>query len=194
VSSTSPRLCHRPNADLGAALQSRPEPDSASPLVRTQASVDITVDLYAESASRGGAANAMRNGRIGPPQADMAQSSTTNAFTLPLLLCFSHLRWDFVDQRPHHLLTRAARSFSVVFFEEYEVEEGGSPPYFRLRRTPEDILIAKPILSGSPSDAETDFTRRALINELLTEFAQPIAVAWYYTPLALAFTGDLRRL
>jgi hypothetical protein len=28
----------------------------------------------------------------------------------PLLLVFSHLRWDFVFQRPQHLLTRAARS------------------------------------------------------------------------------------
>jgi len=27
----------------------------------------------------------------------------------PLLVCFSHLRWDFVWQRPQHLLSRAVR-------------------------------------------------------------------------------------
>ncbi len=37
---------------------------------------------------------------------------------LPTLLCLSHLRWDFVFQRPQHLLTRAAAEYRVVFFEE----------------------------------------------------------------------------
>ena len=36
----------------------------------------------------------------------------------PLLICFSHLRWDFVFQRPQHLMTRAAADYTVVFFEE----------------------------------------------------------------------------
>ena len=34
------------------------------------------------------------------------------------LLCFSHLRWDFVFQRPQHLLTRCAREHNVLFIEE----------------------------------------------------------------------------
>lgn len=28
---------------------------------------------------------------------------------IPDLVCFSHLRWDFVYQRPQHLLTRCAQ-------------------------------------------------------------------------------------
>jgi hypothetical protein len=35
-----------------------------------------------------------------------------------VLLCFSHLRWNFVLQRPQHLLTRAAKDYRVFFFEE----------------------------------------------------------------------------
>ena len=31
----------------------------------------------------------------------------------PDLVCFSHLRWDFVYQRPQHLLTRCARDRRV---------------------------------------------------------------------------------
>ena len=34
------------------------------------------------------------------------------------LVCFSHLRWDFVFQRPQHLLTRLAKRYRVFFFEE----------------------------------------------------------------------------
>src|SRR5919106_3777637 len=36
----------------------------------------------------------------------------------PDLVCFSHLRWDFVYQRPQHLLTRCARERRVFFVEE----------------------------------------------------------------------------
>ena len=34
------------------------------------------------------------------------------------LVCFSHLRWNFVFQRPQHLLTRFARNFKVYYVEE----------------------------------------------------------------------------
>ena len=35
----------------------------------------------------------------------------------PLLVCFSHLRWDFVWQRPQHLLSRAAKQYRVLVIE-----------------------------------------------------------------------------
>ena len=34
------------------------------------------------------------------------------------LVCFSHLRWDFVYQRPNHLMARAARERRVLLVEE----------------------------------------------------------------------------
>src|SRR3954453_23520100 len=34
------------------------------------------------------------------------------------ILCFSHLRWDFVFQRPQHLLTRFAKGRRVIVWEE----------------------------------------------------------------------------
>ena len=34
------------------------------------------------------------------------------------LIVFSHLRWNFVYQRPQHLLSRLARHWRVVFIEE----------------------------------------------------------------------------
>ena len=43
--------------------------------------------------------------------------------TLPRdLVCFSHLRWDFVYQRPNHLMARAARDRRVFFVEEPRLE------------------------------------------------------------------------
>ena len=40
------------------------------------------------------------------------------------LLVFSHLRWDFVFQRPQHLLSRLAKNFRVVFVEEPVYDAG----------------------------------------------------------------------
>ncbi|MCO6419386.1 glycosyltransferase [Siccirubricoccus sp. KC 17139] len=108
----------------------------------------------------------------------------------PLLLCLSHLRWDFVFQRPQHLLTRAARSHRVLFFEE-PLRRAPAPglPRLELRRTPEGVEIATPLLPDSLDEAASDAAQRALLDELLGG-EQP-AIAWYYTPMALAFTAHL---
>ena len=34
------------------------------------------------------------------------------------IIVFSHLRWDFVYQRPQHLLSRLAENYKIVFIEE----------------------------------------------------------------------------
>src|SRR5215212_4939904 len=41
------------------------------------------------------------------------------------LVCLSHLRWDFVYQRPQHLLSRCARDRRVFFVEEPIFDAGG---------------------------------------------------------------------
>jgi len=48
-------------------------------------------------------------------------NNNSNTFTPPGetdFVCFSHLRWDFVYQRPQHLLSRCARNRRVFFVEE----------------------------------------------------------------------------
>jgi ribonuclease BN (tRNA processing enzyme) len=37
---------------------------------------------------------------------------------MPHLIVFSHLRWDFVYQRPQHLLSRLAKHYPVIYIEE----------------------------------------------------------------------------
>jgi len=40
------------------------------------------------------------------------------------LIVFSHLRWDFVYQRPQHLMSRLARHYRIVFIEEPQAGRG----------------------------------------------------------------------
>jgi UDP-galactopyranose mutase len=42
------------------------------------------------------------------------------------LVCLSHLRWDFVYQRPQHLLNRCAEQRQVFFVEEPIFVEGAT--------------------------------------------------------------------
>ena len=110
---------------------------------------------------------------------------------LPTLLCLSHLRWDFVFQRPQHLLARAAAEYRVVFFEEPWFTDTAVPS-LHARATPEGVLVATPHLPWGIDPAEAETAQRAILDGLLAEFAGPLAVAWYYTPLAVAFAGHLR--
>ena len=102
------------------------------------------------------------------------------------LVCFSHLRWDFVYQRPQHLLSRAAQSRRVLFVEEphYDVAR----PSLETRRDPSGVTIAIPHL---PRDAGA-IQLQALLNFLLSAHEITNFVAWYYTPMALDFTAHLR--
>jgi Glycosyltransferase len=107
----------------------------------------------------------------------------------PDLVCFSHLRWDFVYQRPQHLLTRCARDRRVFFVEEPVFDQGS----MRLEITEREygVQVVVPHLpEGLRSDVATaaimkDMTRRLLLENGIREY-----VFWYYTPMALTFTDD----
>ena len=53
----------------------------------------------------------------GAPVESFSEPSPRNS-ERPNLICFSHLRWDFVFQRPQHLMSRFAEDMPVVFWEE----------------------------------------------------------------------------
>lgn len=105
----------------------------------------------------------------------------------PGLLCLSHLRWNFVFQRPQHLLTRAAARFDVTYVEE-PLFEAGADPEWRITAT-DGITVATPILPEGLSETMRHLALEALMDRLPA--ARAPAVAWYYTPLALDFTRRL---
>ena len=49
------------------------------------------------------------------------------------LICFSHLRWNFVFQRPQHLMSRFAEARRVIFWEEPEAALPGMEPALGVR-------------------------------------------------------------
>jgi UDP-galactopyranose mutase len=107
-----------------------------------------------------------------------------------LLLCLSHLRWDFVLQRPQHLLTRATESYDVVFFEEPILAPGATPRLER-RCTAEGVTICTPHLPEGLAPAAVLAAQRRMLDALLATEAGRCLVLWFYTPMALAFADHL---
>ena len=103
------------------------------------------------------------------------------------LVCFCHLRWDFVFQRVQHLLSRAARSYRVIFWEEPIWVEFGVARLIT-RVSAEGVLVVQPEL---PWGADWDAVQRVLLDELIASRSIVDPVLWYYTPAALAFSGHL---
>ncbi|MFH5947780.1 glycosyltransferase [Roseomonas xinghualingensis] len=67
-------------------------------------------------------------------------------------------------------------------------------PRMETRRTAQDVLVATPLLPAGLDEARRDSAQRILLDELLRgpEANGPISVTWYYTPMALAFSGHLQ--
>lgn len=106
------------------------------------------------------------------------------------LLCFSHLRWGFVYQRPQHLLTRAARHYRVLFVEE-PVYQQVDAPRMDLAVQPDGVTVAIPILPQGIDESTAEAVQRHLADQLLSEVEPREQIFWYYTPMALGFTDHL---
>jgi glycosyltransferase involved in cell wall biosynthesis len=111
-------------------------------------------------------------------------------FRAPLLVCFSHLRWDFVWQRPQHLLSRAAKRYRVLYIEE-PVFKPGVTPYMDVSARPGNVVVAVPTLPDGMQGEAVLAAQRTLIDRLLARDSGEQRVLWYYTPMALAFTSHL---
>ncbi|MDQ2653373.1 MAG: glycosyltransferase [Chloroflexota bacterium] len=101
-----------------------------------------------------------------------------------MLVCFSHLRWDFVWQRPQHLLTRFARTMPVYVVEEPEA--GHTQAGLRVAEQ-DGVTVVTPLLP----DCTEGFgpVTNDQIRELLTPLLEPLAaprevILWYLTPMA----------
>jgi len=109
----------------------------------------------------------------------------------PDLICFSHLRWDFVYQRPQHLLSRAARDRRVYYIEEPCFDHGS----MRLSISERDsgVKVVVPYLpSGLNSTTAIEAVLQQMIDRLLAVEGIREFVSWYYTPMAVEFTRHLK--
>ncbi|MCP9494048.1 MAG: glycosyltransferase family 1 protein [Pyrinomonadaceae bacterium MAG19_C2-C3] len=107
------------------------------------------------------------------------------------LVCLSHLRWDFVYQRPQHLLGRAAQAGNRVFFFEEPIFDADEARLNTGARD-EGVIVAVPHLPHGMSAEEINRTLARLLDEMLAAHKVDDFALWYYTPMALQFSSHLR--
>jgi UDP-galactopyranose mutase len=107
---------------------------------------------------------------------------------IPDLICLSHLRWNFVFQRPQHLLTRCAADCRVYYVEEPFFD--AAEPRLELERAGR-VTVVVPHLPAGRSDDENCAAQRRLLDDLLRKEEIDDFVLWYYTPMALGFSDHL---
>ncbi|HEX7822506.1 MAG TPA: UDP-galactopyranose mutase [Sphingobium sp.] len=105
------------------------------------------------------------------------------------LLCFSHLRWAFVFQRPQHLMSIFAAERPVLYWEEPIDSQDGSTSLALMQVAP-NITVATPLLpAGMRAEVATD-TLKNLLDAYLAGQNEPL-IRWYYTPMMLKFSRHL---
>lgn len=127
-------------------------------------------------------------------------SSTIDKNTLPVapvkspdLVCLSHLRWNFVYQRPQHLLSRYAQTQRIFFIEE-PIFQPSIQVRLEISNPETGVWVIVPHLPEGMSEETISATQRSLIDDLLAEQNIQQYICWYYTPMAIAFTRHLKPL
>jgi glycosyltransferase involved in cell wall biosynthesis len=103
------------------------------------------------------------------------------------LVCLSHLRWDFVFQRPQQLLTRLSKTFNIFFIEEPVCDATGPDHYECLNRG-ENIVVMVPHIQSGHSLTAQKAAQRALFDGFMENRKLAEHLFWYYTPMALEFS------
>lgn len=99
------------------------------------------------------------------------------------IICFCHLRWNFVYQRPQHLMSRFARQSRVFVFEEPLIGEG--EPVLKITTSKEGVYVLTPILPAGSTEQDKTVLQQSLLKEFFDNHQVSDYIAWYYTPLMI---------
>jgi glycosyltransferase involved in cell wall biosynthesis len=113
------------------------------------------------------------------------------------LVCISHVRWDYVWQRPQHLLSRLAHNYRVLFVEEPIASTAKSQPSLEvfigkgtLNLTV--IRLIQPVQKNrwiGHSDPLTQRTYNKMLTDYLNVHGIRNPILWLYTPMASEFVS-----
>ena len=105
------------------------------------------------------------------------------------MICFSHLRWNFVYQRPQHLLSRFTNCTRVFYVEEPIFHDG--PDKLHINKEADNLYIVIPHIQHGHSHEEVITKQKEMLNNLISVMEVDQYFTWYYTPMALQFTDHL---
>jgi glycosyltransferase involved in cell wall biosynthesis len=106
------------------------------------------------------------------------------------LICVSHLRWNFVYQRPQHLLSRFGKKQRVFYIEEPGHEVAN--PHVEINNIPDtNVWIIVPHLTHGSAEDKIE-QQKVLLDKLISDFNIHNYILWYYFPMAISFSKHLK--
>ena len=128
-----------------------------------------------------------------PHQASRTQEPSIDQFMqeIPDLVCLSHLRWDFVYQRPQHLLSRFARHTRLFFVEE-PYFDNPQEAWLEVSSREDNVQVVVPHLPQGLSPEQIEVEQRQLLDRFFAEQGLQRYIFWYYTPMSLGFTDHFK--
>ncbi|MGY3089224.1 glycosyltransferase involved in cell wall biosynthesis [Hymenobacter sp. UYAg731] len=109
-------------------------------------------------------------------------------YTLPDLVCFAHLHWDFVWQRPQHLMSRFARQGRVFYVEDaFYHNDNRVEPHVEIKDRDNGVKVVVVHLPQRlrQDEAAADQAQFEVLSHYLAEQGVTKYLFWYYTPMAL---------
>ena len=105
---------------------------------------------------------------------------------------FSQLRWNFVYQRPQHLIGRMAKEYRTFYFEEPEDIENynsneNTPINYHHYVSEEGVNVIVPLLKAGDMDNAPLLEK--IVKQVYQDFNIEQDIFWYYTPMAMEYTS-----
>jgi len=108
---------------------------------------------------------------------------------MPIIIALSHLRWNFVYQRPQHLLSRLGKHYDIIFFEEPVFHE---KEHLMVVTKPHPNVTVytphTPVKAAGFHDDQLPYLK-PLVRELAADHEK--AIVWFYTPIAMPLLDEL---
>src|SRR5215469_16668941 len=94
------------------------------------------------------------------------------------LVCYSHLRWEFVYQRPQHLMSRFARDRRVFFIEEHECGDIRAPKM--KTRVSDGVRVVTPLSPRDVGERRATSAASQLVEQFFADQKIGDHLAWFY--------------
>jgi glycosyltransferase involved in cell wall biosynthesis len=124
----------------------------------------------------------MRKSIVTSSVRDLTNISAKNSFSYDMIV-FSHLRWDFVYQRPQHIISRMSEKYSVLFVEEpigFNPSEEGTATIIEINS---NLRVLKPKVKSI-----SDISKTVLAHVK----SSSVEMGWFYSAAFSPLLNDIK--
>ncbi|MBY0508371.1 MAG: glycosyltransferase [Bryobacteraceae bacterium] len=111
--------------------------------------------------------------------------------TISPIIVFSHLRWNFVYQRPQHVLSRLARQRPVLVIEEPVEFQEDIARWERREAAPNVTVMVPMVPQAQFTPGFASRTMKCMVEQLAVSELPGSSVVWVYTPAAVELLDSL---